>query len=155
MPLRWASRFTPRPFLLLPLLRTGCLAALVSGQQEDAGWATRFGVECFSVQGFTRMRDDAGGRSEMRHLLPRADALLSRRWRGHEMRLASYGQWWPEWRAELDGSGVCVVAPPTGPLPEYLAEWDRVSRGWRLGGEPGFWSVTGPEELVRSGIPVG
>ncbi|WP_329467375.1 ATP-grasp domain-containing protein [Streptomyces sp. NBC_01431] len=114
--------FTPRPFLLLPLLRAGCLAALVSGQQEDAGWAARFGVECFSAEEFTRLRDDAGGRREMRHLLPRADSLLSRRWHGREMRLASYGQWWPEWRAELDKSGVRVVAPPVPPLPEYLVD---------------------------------
>ncbi|MEV6048375.1 ATP-grasp domain-containing protein [Streptomyces xanthochromogenes] len=114
--------FTPRPFLFLPLLRMGCLSVLVSGEREDAGWADRFGVECFSGESCVQERGDGGGRSDMRHLLPRAGELLSRRWHGRELTLASYGQWWPEWRAELDRSGVHVVTPPVRPLSEFLVD---------------------------------
>ncbi|WKU43001.1 ATP-grasp domain-containing protein [Streptomyces sp. VNUA116] len=117
----WLS-FTPRPFLFLPLLRTRILSVLVSGQRMDPGWASRFGVECLSAEELTRMRDEAGGRSDLEHLLPRAGDLLSRRWRGHRLALASYGQWWPEWRAALAGSGLHVQPPPAGPLPDVLTD---------------------------------
>ncbi|WP_067537763.1 ATP-grasp domain-containing protein [Nocardia crassostreae] len=120
--------FTPRPFLLLPLLRTGCLSVLISGQRADSGWADRFGIECVSAEDLTRTRDEAGGRSGLRHLLPHAGELLSR-WRGRRLALASYGQWWPEWRAALAGSGVDVHPPPTGTLPELLVDKTRM-RPW-------------------------
>ncbi|AJC52961.1 ATP-grasp domain-containing protein [Streptomyces sp. 769] len=124
-----AFGFTPRPFLFLPLLRTGCLSVLVSGQQEDQGWAGRFHVECLSAEERTRVRDDAGGRSDLRHLLPRAGEALARRWRGRRMALASYGQWWPEWRAELAGAGLCVQAPQVPPQPDCLVDKTRM-RPW-------------------------
>ncbi|MCF3102288.1 ATP-grasp domain-containing protein [Streptomyces roseoverticillatus] len=54
--------------------------------------------------------------------MPRAGELLSRRWRGHRLSLASYGQWWPEWRAALAGSGLNVQAPLTAPLPGFLVD---------------------------------
>ncbi|MFI9246422.1 hypothetical protein ACIGXF_28535 [Streptomyces sp. NPDC053086] len=40
-------------------------------------------------------------------------------------------------------------------IEQSMLEWDRVSQAAAPEGESGFWSVTGPEELVRSGIAVG
>ncbi|MFJ9854840.1 hypothetical protein [Streptomyces sp. NPDC101150] len=120
---------------------------LVSGQRADPAWSARFGVTCLSGEELSGRRDDAGGISDLRPLLPQAAELIAPQWRGHQLALASYGQWRQEWQKALADGGIHVHAPPIGrTLPRRLVDKTRM-RPWlrRLG-------LVTPADAITSGL---
>ncbi|MFE0023989.1 hypothetical protein [Amycolatopsis sp. NPDC059021] len=51
--------FVSRPYMLLPLLRTGCISVVLSSERADAGWARRFDAELLSAEQLAPVRSGA------------------------------------------------------------------------------------------------
>lgn len=96
----------PRPLYLLPLLRTGTMAALVTREAADRGWAEHFGTEMISLEQLTRTRGGTTHRRDRKELISGLPAMVGERWRGTDHHLASYGRSGARWRAALEGLGV-------------------------------------------------
>jgi ATP-grasp domain len=84
-----------RPLDLLPLLRTGCLSALLTCEEADIGWAEQFGTEMLSLEKQTLTRGIPNADRDLGELLRRLPALVSTRWRGREFSLAPYNLYKP------------------------------------------------------------
>ncbi|GAA2830909.1 hypothetical protein GCM10010441_64300 [Kitasatospora paracochleata] len=124
--------FTTRPFLLLPLLRTGCLEVLLSSQTADRGWAERFGVELHAGEELTGVREDTNVRGQLDRLLAALPERLQDRWRGREFALATYTPPRAEWQAALAGAGAHLLLPR--PQPSAAVMTDKIAmRDWFRG----------------------
>lgn len=103
----------PRPLYLLPLLRLGGLAAVLTRETADTGWAHGFGAEMVSLEQQTKSRgaEVLAGRRDLDELLGRLPALVGSRWNERQFRLASYGRFRARWMAAFADLGVRLVAP--------------------------------------------
>ncbi|MGW4893753.1 ATP-grasp domain-containing protein [Kitasatospora sp. NPDC004240] len=101
-----------RPLYLLPLLRVGALAALLSCEAADQDWGERFGVELHALEQHTGDRDGGPTGAGLEELTARLPALVGRRWRGRELRLAAYGAHREQWTAAVEGLGARLLVPP-------------------------------------------
>ncbi|WP_406199799.1 ATP-grasp domain-containing protein [Kitasatospora sp. NBC_01560] len=136
-----------RPLYLLPLLRTGALAAMLSSEAADAGWAARFGVELHSLEEHTLSRDGGPGGPGLDGVTARLPALVGHRWRGRELRLAGYGNQREHWTAAVESTGARLLVPPAVARSEVLVD-KTAMREWfdHLG-------VPTPASTVVSGRP--
>ncbi|MDH6128728.1 ATP-grasp domain-containing protein [Kitasatospora sp. GP82] len=114
--------FAARPYLLLPLLRAGCLSVLLSSESADEGWDSRFGVELHSLEADTLLRDDRRAREDLGELLRRLPERVGTRWQGRELALAGYFALQQDWRAALARLGVSLLAVPAEPDSPVLTD---------------------------------
>ncbi|GAA2814284.1 ATP-grasp domain-containing protein [Kitasatospora sp. CM 4170] len=136
-----------RPLYLLPLLRTGALAALLSSEAADAGWGARFGVELHAQEEWSGTRDGGPGGPGLDGVAGRLPGLVGSRWRGRELRLAGYGSQRELWTAAVAATGARLLVPPPTADSDVLV--DKVAmRAWfeHLG-------VKAPASTVVSGRP--
>ncbi|MFI2611221.1 ATP-grasp domain-containing protein [Kitasatospora sp. NPDC018619] len=136
-----------RPLNVLPLLRTGCLAAVLSVEGADAGWAGEFGADFHALEPRRAVRDHtptaAGIEAVLRALAdgpagpagpdpstPGAPGAPGGGWRGRELALLPYAGLRPEWRAALGALGTRLVEPPGRPAWLPALGDKRVQRGW-------------------------
>ncbi len=130
---------------MLPLLRTGCLAAVLSVEGADAGWAGEFGPGGFESGGFESGGFESGGYGAEFHALEPASRVrddtslgagvhevlrrLGGAWRGRELALLPYTGMKPEWRTALEALGTRVAEPPVRPALPVLGD-KRIQRAW-------------------------
>lgn len=123
--------FAPRALFLLPLLRSGCLSALITEDAPDVGWTDRFRVEMISLEEQARVRGAAPpgpGRTRVDNLAPLLPDLIRGRWHGRHFRLAAFDSLRPNWRRALDGLGAHVQVPE---LPDHPVLTDKTAmRDW-------------------------
>ncbi|MFG2698571.1 ATP-grasp domain-containing protein [Kitasatospora sp. NPDC048407] len=101
----------PRPLLALPLLRTGCLSAVLSVESPDAGWEGEFDAEFHALEATTGRRDHTAMGVGIHELL-RALARSGERPRlGRELALLPYQAFQPHWRSALAELGTRLVEP--------------------------------------------
>ncbi|MEV2253898.1 ATP-grasp domain-containing protein [Streptomyces sp. NPDC050147] len=106
--------FGPRPLYLLPLLRAGCLSALITDEAGDVGWAERFGVEMFSLEHHRRAREPSGARTpvgRVADLLPLLSDFAVGHRHGGRLEVASFEGCPSPWQQALEGIGMRLHLP--------------------------------------------
>ncbi|MGW7585306.1 ATP-grasp domain-containing protein [Kitasatospora sp. NPDC054768] len=119
-----------RPLFMLPLLRTGCLSAVLSVEGADAGWEGEFGALFHALEPASGVRDHTSlgaGVHEVLRRIARTGASAGA-WRGRELALLPYTAMKPEWRSALDVLGARLAEPPRLALP-VLGD-KRAQRAW-------------------------
>ncbi|MFD5437877.1 ATP-grasp domain-containing protein [Kitasatospora sp. NPDC127067] len=127
-----------RPLNVLPLLRTGCLSAVVSVEGPDAGWAGEFGASFHALEPDRGVRDHTSTGAGV-HAVLRAIAGTSGDgedagaagdgWRGRELTLLPYSAMKAEWRTALDALGTRLLEPPSHVALPMLSD-KRAQRAW-------------------------
>ncbi|MFE4517097.1 ATP-grasp domain-containing protein [Kitasatospora sp. NPDC056783] len=145
----------PRPLFALPLLRSGCVAEVLSVEGPDAGWAGEFGpggsgpggsgARFHALEPHSLVRDNtslgAGVDEVLRRIATTGGAGGG--WRGRTLALLPYTAMKAEWRAALEALGTRLVEPPPMPAMPVLGD-KRVQRAWlRSTG-----AVTPPDAVV-------
>ncbi|MFF2546736.1 ATP-grasp domain-containing protein [Kitasatospora sp. NPDC058063] len=125
-----------RPLNVLPLLRTGCLSAVVSVEGPDAGWAGEFGATFHALEPDRGVRDHtsagAGVHAVLRAIAgaPGEDAdAAGGGWRGRELALLPYSAMKAEWRTALGALGTRLLEPPSHVDLPMLGD-KRAQRAW-------------------------
>ncbi|WP_344637549.1 ATP-grasp domain-containing protein [Kitasatospora cystarginea] len=111
-----------RPFLLLPLLRAGCLSHVLSVEAADQAWEGQFDAEFHSLEKLTRVRDNtvtSAGIDDLVRRLPGSDGGT---WRGRELGLISYLALKPRWQSALEDLGARLVLPYSPPAVSVLSD---------------------------------
>ncbi|MEU3567568.1 ATP-grasp domain-containing protein [Kitasatospora sp. NPDC036755] len=129
--------FCARPLFLLPLLRTGCLSAVLSVEGADAGWAGEFGAGFHALEPVSGVRDHTSlgdGVHEVLRRIAAAEAAgaadgAAGGWRGRELALLPYTAMKPEWRTALAALGARLEEPPTRLALPVLGD-KRAQRAW-------------------------
>ncbi|GAA2982366.1 hypothetical protein GCM10010519_16230 [Streptomyces lactacystinicus] len=133
-----------RPLNVLPLLRTGCLSAVVSVEGPDAGWADEFGASFHALEPERGVRDHTSAGAGV-HAVLRAIAGTSGEdagpgpgpgagaagggWRGRELALLPYSAMKAEWRTALGALGARLLEPPSHVALPMLGD-KRAQRAW-------------------------
>ncbi|MFE6050581.1 ATP-grasp domain-containing protein [Kitasatospora sp. NPDC056446] len=104
----------PRPLLVLPLLRTGCLTAVLGVEAPDAGWADEFGTAFHTLEAATGTRDHTATGPGVDEVLRRLRDG-ARPWPGGDLALLSYVTVQPRWRTALEALGTRLLEPPHQP----------------------------------------
>ncbi|MFJ9444478.1 ATP-grasp domain-containing protein [Kitasatospora sp. NPDC101235] len=122
-----------RPLFVLPLLRTGCLSAVVSVEGADAGWEGEFGARFHALEPDSGVRDHtslgAGVHEVLRRIAAAGNGGTGGGWRGRELALLPYTAMKPEWRAALDALGTRLEEPPSRLVLPVLGD-KRAQRAW-------------------------
>ncbi|WP_416874561.1 ATP-grasp domain-containing protein [Kitasatospora sp. SC0581] len=131
-----------RPLNVLPLLRTGCLSAVVSVEGPDTGWAGEFGASFHALEPERGVRDHtpagAGVHTVLRALAGTFDedggadggaGAAGGGWRGRELALLPYSAMKPEWRTALGALGTRLLEPPSLAALPMLSD-KRAQRAW-------------------------
>ncbi|WP_188296025.1 ATP-grasp domain-containing protein [Streptomyces sp. CBMA156] len=133
-----------RPLFVLPLLRTGCLSAVLSVEGADAGWEGEFGAAFHALEPRCGVRDETSLGAGVQEVLRRIGASgEDGAWRGRELALLPYTAMKPEWRTALDALGARLVEPAPGPGLPVLGD-KRVQRAWLRS----VGAVTPPDAVV-------
>ncbi|WP_189276083.1 ATP-grasp domain-containing protein [Kitasatospora griseola] len=107
----------PRPLLVLPLLRTGCLSTVLSVESPDAGWADEFDAEFHALEAATGLRDHTATGAGVDQVLRELARTGGRPRLRRELALLSYQALQPHWRTPLAELGARLVEPaPSAPL---------------------------------------
>lgn len=149
-----------RPLFVLPLLRTGCLSAVLSVEGADAGWAGEFGARFHALEPHCAVRDHTSLGAGVHEVLRRiaadgaagdgatrdgaaADGGTGGGWRGRELALLPYTALKPEWRTALDALGARLEEPSARLALPMLGD-KRAQRAWLRS----VGAVTPPDAVV-------
>ncbi|OXY97702.1 ATP-grasp domain-containing protein [Streptomyces diastatochromogenes] len=136
----------PRPLYLLPLLRTGCLAGLLTPEGADTGWTDRFTADMYTLEERTRCRTDTLSGRDLDALMDHLPHLVGNRWRGREFALAAYGTYRPHWRQAIEATGARLLVPDVQHAWEALKDKAAMRDWFRQQGVPT------PDDLVVGGV---
>ncbi|WP_058041972.1 ATP-grasp domain-containing protein [Streptomyces roseifaciens] len=106
--------YGPRALSLLPLLRLGCLSALITDEAADAGWSEHFNVEMFSLEKHTRTREPSRSRTRVERasdLMPLLSDFGVRHRHGRRLRVVSFEECPPPWPQVLERIGMRLHLP--------------------------------------------
>ncbi|MEV5878500.1 ATP-grasp domain-containing protein [Streptomyces sp. NPDC052101] len=136
----------PRPLYLLPLLRTDCLAGLLTPEDADAGWTDRFAAHMYTLEERTRSRVDTLSGRDLDALMDHLPGLVGHRWRGRTLALAAYGTYRPHWQQAVEATGARLLVPDVQHAWEALKD-KAAMRDWfrQLG-------VPTPDDVVVGGV---
>ncbi|MFD4657825.1 ATP-grasp domain-containing protein [Kitasatospora sp. NPDC058444] len=118
-----------RPLFVLPLLRTGCLSAVLSVEGPDAGWEGEFGARFHALEPGGGVRDHTSLGAGVHEVLRRIARSGGGSWRGRELALLPYTSMKPEWRTALDALGARLAEPPARLALPVLGD-KRAQRAW-------------------------